>query len=159
MSDDDLGGRVARQGERVASLETAQEELQRQSRKHFDIAEQIRDLLTDLKVRLAVNVAADKIRSKDLDGSSEKLDRVLEKLGEMDELRNRVETLENVSKAYVRVIEVISFFSDARTRKVIRWCVLAIVGLAIFFFDDVRAVVSSHASRTSVLHEVPKVKE
>jgi len=59
----------------------------------------------------------------------------------------------------VRVVEVVAFFSDERTRKAIRWCVLAVAGLSIFFFDDLRDVVVTNTSRPSVSQDVPKLKD
>lgn len=156
MSDDDLKSRVTRHGEDIASLKTTQEELKRQSQKHFDLEKEIFELLGDLKTGLAVNIAADKVRAKEFDGVGPKLDKIL--LQQTD-LIKRIEHLENVSKAYDRIIQAIAFLSNPVVHKIFKKVVIAIVIVTIIFFDDFRAVLSSHAQRIHISQEVPKIKE
>ncbi|WP_417831721.1 hypothetical protein [Terasakiella sp.] len=149
--------------ERVAALEARMDEQQRQSRRLFSLVDDVKTLLSEIGKGLAVNIAADKIRFREMDGVGEKLDQVIASIAvvskSQEDFERRVENLENVSRAYVRVIEVIGFFSSPTGRRFAKWLCVILAGLFIFFFDDARMAWNAHTNRSTVVQEVPKLKD
>jgi len=156
VSDDKLN-------ERVAALEARMDEQQRQSRRLFLLVDEVKALLSEIGKGLAVNIAADKIRFREIDGVGEKLDQVIASLAAVsksqEDFERRIDNLENVSRAYVRVIEVIGFFSSPMGRRLAKWFCVILAGLFIFFFDDARMAWNAHTNRSTVVQEVPKLKD